>query len=152
VVFTKLSTKGRYGLRAMVDLAIRSCGEQVALKSIAESQNISENYLEQVFSLLRKAGLVKSVKGAQGGYVLAAQPSEIKVGDILRALEGSLNIIDFTPEAEKIEPNSIQYCIKINVWDKINESINKVVDNITLEDLVNEYKKMNGPQALMYYI
>ena len=136
----------------MVDLAIRSNGEQVALKSIAESQNISESYLEQVFSLLRKAGLVKSIKGAQGGYVLSGPLSEIKVGDILRALEGSLNIIDFSSETEKIAPNSIQYCIKVNVWDKINECINQVVDNITLEDLVNEYKKMNGPQALMYYI
>jgi len=152
VINTKLSTKGRYGLRAMVDLAIRSNGEQVALKSIAESQNISESYLEQVFSLLRKAGLVKSIKGAQGGYVLSGPLSEIKVGDILRALEGSLNIIDFSSETEKIAPNSIQYCIKVNVWDKINECINQVVDNITLEDLVNEYKKMNGPQALMYYI
>jgi Rrf2 family protein len=88
----KLSTKGRYGLRAMVDLAVHSSGEHVALYSIAERQNISENYLEQVFSILRKAGLVKSVKGAQGGYTLADKPSNISIGAILRVLEGDLSV------------------------------------------------------------
>jgi Rrf2 family transcriptional regulator, cysteine metabolism repressor len=145
----KISTKGRYGLRSMIDVAVNSNGDHVALNSIAERQNVSENYLEQVFSTLRKAGLVKSVKGAQGGYSLTDSPTNIKVGVILRALEGNLSVVD---EAEDVLKSSIQYCIKVNVWDKINESIDNVIDNITLEDLVNEYKKLSGNNAIMFYI
>lgn len=151
-VIMKISTKGRYGLRAMVDLAVNSSEEHTALYSIAERQNISENYLEQVFSVLRKAGLVKSIKGAQGGYILAESPSKIKVGTILRALEGNLSIVDEETEDRSASTKSIQYCIKLNVWDKINQHINEVVDSMTLEDLANEYKKLNGSNALMFYI
>ncbi len=148
----KISTKGRYGLRAMVDIAVNSNGDHVSLYSIAERQNVSESYLEQVFSTLRKAGLVKSVKGAQGGYILADKPANIKIGRVLRALEGNLSIIDEESELNSVERNSIQYCIKLSVWDRINESINAVVDSITLEDLVNEYKAMIGATSLMFYI
>ncbi len=148
----KLSTKGRYGLRAMVDLAANSSVEHVALYSIAERQQLSENYLEQVFSVLRKAGLVKSVKGAQGGYTLADNPASIKVGTILRALEGSLSIVDEDAEYGDSAINSIQHCLRVNIWDKINASINNIVDSITLEDLVNEYRKINNGNAFMFYI
>lgn len=146
----KLSTKGRYGLRSMLDLAIYSNGDHVSLNSIAERQNISPNYLEQVFSTLRKAGLVNSVKGAQGGYTLGDNPSRITVGSILRALEGKLTI---TGENDDIEAkNQIEYCLRTNVWDAINNSINTVVDSITLEDLVVEYKKLSGNMSFMFYI
>ncbi len=148
----KLSTKGRYGLRAMVDLAIHSGGDHVALYSIAERQNISENYLEQVFSILRKSGLVKSVKGAQGGYTIADKSSNITIGRILRALEGDLSVVDEASESNNSDENSIQRCIKINVWDKMTASLNSLVDQMTLEDLENEYKKMNGLENIMYYI
>jgi Rrf2 family protein len=143
----KLSTKGRYGLRAVLDLAINYNGEHISLNSIAERQNISENYLEQVFSILKKSNLVKSIKGAQGGYTLLAKPSEITVGEILRALEGNLSIIENDLDAEL---DSIKYCINTKVWDKINEKINNIVNNLTLEDLVNDYKTLNG--ILMYHI
>ncbi len=86
----KLSTKGKYGLRAMIDLARYSEKEPVSIGSVAVRQGISERYLEQLVALLKKAGLVKSIRGASGGYVLEKKPSEISVGDILRALEGSL--------------------------------------------------------------
>ena len=86
----KLSTKGRYGLSAMIDLAVYSENEAVSLNSIAERQHISEGYLEQLMAKLKKAGLVTSIRGASGGYYLAKPASEISVGDILRALEGSL--------------------------------------------------------------
>ncbi len=148
----KLSTKGRYGLRAMVDLAVNSAGDHVSLCSIAERQNISENYLEQVFSILRKAGLVKSVKGAQGGYILSDPPSSTKVGTILRALEGNLSVVDEDAEESDSSSKSIQNCIKIHVWDKMNESLNKVVDSLTLEDLVDAYKKMDDKHVVMFYI
>jgi Rrf2 family cysteine metabolism transcriptional repressor len=147
----KLSTKGRYGLRAMLDLAINSSGDHVSLYSIAERQNISENYLEQVFSTLRKSGLINSVKGAQGGYVLAVPSSKIRVGTILRALEGDLSIAD--EDVEGASPDdTLKKCVKLSVWDKLNESINQVVDSITLEDLVNEYVKMNQKESVMYFI
>ncbi len=146
----KISTKGRYGLRSMLDLAVNSNGDHVSLNSIAERQNISPNYLEQVFSTLRKSGLVNSVKGAQGGYTLADSPSRISVGSILRALEGNLTV---TGENEDIEArNQIEYCLRTNVWDAINSSVNNVVDSITLEDLVVEHKKLAGNMSSMFYI
>lgn len=148
----KLSTKGRYGLRAMVDLAVNSSIDHVALYSIAERQNISVNYLEQVFSILRKAGLVKSVKGAQGGYTLSDNPENIKVGAILRALEGSLSVVDEEFEGGDLTTNRVQRCLKLNIWDKINDSINSIVDSLSLEDLVNEYRKMSDESTLMFYI
>lgn len=148
----KLSTKGRYGLRAMVDLAINSSADHISLCSIAERQDISENYLEQVFSILRKAGLVKSAKGAQGGYILSDTPANMKVGAILRALEGEFSVVDKNAEKDAAYQKSIEKCIKIHVWDKMNESLNQVVDSLTLEDLVNEYKKMRGENPAMYYI
>ncbi|HEX2944380.1 MAG TPA: Rrf2 family transcriptional regulator [Clostridia bacterium] len=146
----KLSTKGRYGLRAMLDLAINAAGDHVSLYNIAERQGISENYLEQVFSALRKAGLVKSVKGAQGGYILADKPSRTTVGTILRALEGDLTVVD--EEKENAAGNLVIGCIKEKVWDRMNECLNKVVDSITLEDLLLDYRKMEGVVNEMYFI
>lgn len=147
----KVSTKGRYGLRSMIDLAVHSAGGHVALGSIAERQNISLNYLEQVFSTLRKAGLVKSVKGAQGGYILGDDPSNITIGRILRALEGELSLVEDL-DSKTHHDSRLQYCIKVNVWDKMTETLNQIVDNITLEDMVNDYNKLNGTESQMYYI
>ena len=147
----KVSTKGRYGLRSMIDLAINSTEGHVALLYIAERQSISVNYLEQVFSTLRKAGLVKSVKGAQGGYMLGDSSSRITIGRILRALEGDLSLVEESDLKTEID-DSLKYCIKVNVWDKMTESLNQIVDSITLEDMVNEYKKINNTTEQMYYI
>ena len=147
----KISTKGRYGLRAMLDLALNSKVCHVTLSSIAERQCISESYLEHMFSTLRKAELVKSIKGAQGGYTLAYSPSKIKIGTILRTLEGNLSIIDEDNISEQ-RTNNFENCIKTNIWDKINENINIVVDSLTLEDLMGEYTKLNGNVEEMYYI
>jgi Rrf2 family cysteine metabolism transcriptional repressor len=146
----KISTKGRYGLRALVDMAVYTGKENIVLGSIAERQNISIKYLEQVFSQLRKADIVKSIKGAQGGYVLSDKPSNIKVGTILRALEGDLIITD-EDENENLL-GSIPFCIKNIVWDKLNENINAIVDSITLEDLAENYKNLNSAEMSMYYI
>ncbi|MDF2948777.1 MAG: cymR1 [Sedimentibacter sp.] len=142
----KVSTKGRYGLRAIIDLSVNSTGDYVSLISIAERQNISKNYLEQVFSALRKTGIVKSVKGSQGGYLLNGETSDIRVGDVLRALEGDLSVVK---DEENIN-NKIERCIKKNLWDKIDEQVFDIINNITLEDLINEYNK--GNDSLMYYI
>ncbi len=145
----KLSTKGRYGLRAMIDLAANFTGEYIPLYKIAERQGISERYLEQVFSALKKAGLVKSIKGAQGGYALSGETKDITVKDILSTLEGDISIID---NLEFSQNDTLKECIKINVWDKMDEAIENVVNNITLEDLVRKYDKVNRRNEIMYYI
>lgn len=144
----KISSKGRYGLIAMLDLAIHSRELHISLNSIAQRQGVSASYLEQVFSMLRKAGLISSIKGAQGGYSLSAKPDKISVGDILRALEGELTVTDQQEQGI----NSIQDCVRIRVWDQLNQHINDFVDSITLEDLVNEYNKQLSEGNYMYYI
>lgn len=145
----KISTKGRYGLTAMVDIAINAISENVTIKSISERQDISEGYLEQIFSSLRKAGLVKSIKGSQGGYILADSPSKITIGDILRTLEGNLSVLG---DEIKEEENLLQKCIKGKIWSQMDNSINSIVDSITLENLVIEYNKMTDSSQSMYYI
>lgn len=144
----KVSTKGIYGLRAIIDLVLNSNGEYVSLISIAERQNISKNYLEQVFSALRKSGIVKSVKGSQGGYIMSDELSNITIGQILRALEGDLAVVK--SEENKDEENKIDACIKKSLWEKIDESIKNIVDNMTLENLIDEYKKESD--TIIYYI
>lgn len=146
----KVSTKGRYGLRALVDLTVNSNDKHVSLVEIANRQNISLNYLEQVFGILRKAGIVKSIKGAQGGYVLAENPWDLKISTILKALEGEFRIVD-EADSER-EGDSIQQAIKILVWDKINENVNYYLENTTLEDIANEQRKLNNTESYMYYI
>lgn len=150
----KISTKSRYGLRALVDLCVHSVGEQVPLVSIAKRQDLSINYLEHVFALLKKGNIVRSVKGAQGGYVLAKAPHEITVGDVIRVLEGELLIVD--EEVRKNETSfvyqNMQQCLQKEVWDKITQSILEVVDQMTLEDLTKDYQTLMSDQIDMYYI
>src|SRR5665647_322512 len=119
-----ISTKGRYGLRAMVDIAVHSFGDYIPLKIIAERQDISENYLEQVFSILRKAKLVNSARGSQGGYTLSKETSKITVGEVLRILEGDLNITCEDDGSLEVD-NTIKVCINTIVWQGVNERINE---------------------------
>ena len=147
----KISTKGRYGLRAIVDLAVYSKGGYTALNSIAERQGISEKYLEQVFNALKKAGMVKSVKGSRGGYILACDSATTTVGEVLRVLEGELSVVEpLNQEAD--QQDVMEKFLEKNVWSKINISINNVLNSLTIEDLVNEYRKMMEASSLIYYI
>lgn len=139
----KLSTKGRYGLRAMIDMARYSEEEPVSISSIAVRQGISEGYLEQLVSLLKKAGLVKSIRGAGGGYILARAMDEISVGDILRALEGSLEPVRCAAFYSEEGCTASDGCVTKYVWQKINESINRTVDEMKLDELVRESRQMN---------
>ncbi|QSX07525.1 Rrf2 family transcriptional regulator [Alkalibacter rhizosphaerae] len=148
----KISTKGRYGLRAMIDLAIYSSNGHQALGQIAQRQNVSEIYLEQVFSALRKNNMVQSVKGAQGGYLLAVDPKDVTAGDILRVLEGDVSIIDYGNEDVGAEHSKLTTCINDMVWRRIDANIRDLVDGITLEEMVEDYKKKLGLHAPMYYI
>lgn len=129
----KISTKGRYALRLMLDLAMYNTGEPISLKDAAKRQDISEKYLEQIISMLTKGGLVQSIRGAQGGYILRNKPEEYTVGMILRTTEGSLAPVDCVGGAMCERENQ---CATIMVWKKLNDAINGVVDNITLADLV----------------
>lgn len=147
----KLSTKGRYGVKAMIDLALHTQEGHVSLKSIAERQNLSENYLEQLFASLRKADLVKSIRGSQGGYSLSAEPENITVGHILRALEGSLAPVDCVIEEESNCCQS-EECVTKFVWEKIRDSINSVVDSISLKDLIERHEIIKNNENLIYYI
>lgn len=141
----KLSTKGRYGIHAMYDLAVCARDGQdapVSLKAIAERQGIPEAYLEQLFAMLKKAKLVKSTRGAQGGYKLARQPGEISVGEVLRALEGGLSVVDCLDEAELCGKSCA--CPSRIVWKRLTDGINKIVDGITLSDMIDEYERQGA--------
>mgnify|MGYP000388144424 CR=1 FL=1 len=141
----KLSTKGRYGLRALIDLALYSENETVSIQSIARRQNISDSYLEQLMRKLRSAGLIVSVRGAQGGYKLARPANEISVGDVLRALEGSLEAV--TCGGEDNSCQGADLCVTKFVWERINSSIRDTVDSIKLSQLVEESRLMREKGA-----
>ena len=152
----KVSTKGRYGLRAMIEIASHPGSGHVPLALVAERQGISGNYLEQVVALLRKGGFIRSVKGAHGGYRLTRPAREIRVGDLLRVLEGSLSVMDGDDPAMAREAagqdDAIRRAIRAQVWERIDRSVADVVDAITLEDLVEEARKKGDPGALHYEI
>lgn len=139
----KISTKGRYALRLMLDLALNNTGEYIKIKNIAERQEISEKYLEQIVTAFSKSGYVKSVRGAQGGYKLAKFPEEYTVGMILRLTEGSLSPVACVED--DTECCRIDDCVTVEVWKRLNTAINNVVDNITLADLVDwQMQKVNN--------
>ena len=130
----KLSTKGRYGLRAAVDLALFAKDEPISINTIAAREGLSESYLEQLFAKLKKAGIVKSIRGMNGGYQLARTPDSISVGDVLRALEGDMAVVD-CPDNES-ECAKFGSCVTKYVWKRINNSINETMDAMTLQEIV----------------
>lgn len=134
----KLTTRGRYGVKALYELALRYGSGPLAVKQIAQGQGLSEHYLEQLVAPLRKAGLIVSARGAQGGYTLGRAPEQVTVGDILRVLEGPLG----EGEPEEGAP----------VWRKVTERLVTLVDHITLADLIEEVRREQDPSALMYHI
>lgn len=148
----KLSTKGRYGLRAILDVALNRNDGPVTLNSIAERQGISEGYLEQLMVPLKRAGLVKSVRGAQGGYILAKEPKEITVGEVIRALEGPIAPVTCVSEDYPDECERAEGCVTRMVWAKVRDSIAEVLDSFTIEDLVRESRKCSSQNGYMYYI
>ncbi len=132
----KISTRGRYALRMMLDLAIHN-DEYVTIKSIAERQEISNKYLEQIITILSRAGFVKSIRGPQGGYKLTRPASQYTVGMILRLIEGRLVPVACM-EDEPNQCSRCETCVTLDVWKQIEDAINSVVDHITLEDLVKK--------------
>ena len=130
----KLSTKGRYGLRAVVDIAHHCTSEPASLSSIAARQKLSEGYLEQIIAKLKKAGIVLSARGSGGGYRLAKAPEDITVGDVLRALEGDLTVCEC--QERKDICGLFDQCVTKYVWERINNSINHVVDTMTIREVI----------------
>lgn len=131
----KISTKGRYALRIMLDLALSDSGRPVRVKEIAERQEISEKYMEQIISVLNKAGYVRSIRGPQGGYFLTKRPEEYTAGMILRLTEGSMVPVDCLEYEEHCSRQDD--CATVYLWRKLDEAIRGVIDTVTLEDLVS---------------
>lgn len=143
----KVSTKGRYGLRALVDLAVNTVDAPVPLADIAGRQKISLNYLEQVFGQLRRSGIVRSIKGAGGGYRLAKSAEQITVREILEVLEGPFSIVDLS----EVSVDPLQRAIRNLVWDEIDRQVNRFLEDTKLGDLAREYEK-SRQEELMYFI
>lgn len=135
----RISTKGRYAVRVMLDLALNDKGECIKVKDIANRQGLSEKYLEQIIAILNKAGFVRSVRGAQGGYLLAKEPKDYTVGMILRLTEGSLAPVACLEENAD-ECGRGDACETLQVWKDLYAAINQVVDRVTVADLVEQHK------------
>ncbi|MBM7097200.1 MULTISPECIES: cysteine metabolism transcriptional regulator CymR [Alteribacter] len=138
----KISTKGRYGLTIMMALAKKYGEGPISLKSIAKDHKLSEHYLEQLIAPLRNAQLVKSVRGAYGGYMLAKEPQDITAGDIIRVLEGPISPVEVVDDEEPA---------KRDLWIKIRDAVKDVLDNTTLHDLAT-YEDQGDQEYYMFYI
>lgn len=139
----KISTKGRYALRVMLDLAVNNTGEYIALKDVASRQGITVKYLEQVINLLKKAGYVISYRGNNGGYKLAKAPSEYKVGDILRVAEGSLAPVACLDTGSVICDRA-SICPTLKFWMGLDRAVSDYVDSYTLQMLLDEQLAISG--------
>ena len=143
----QISTKGRYALRLMLDLAVHNTGELVKIKDISARETISEKYLEQIISSLKKAGYVKSLRGAQGGYMLAREPQTYTVGSILRLTEGRMKPVACLED----EPNQCSRageCVTLHLWKMLDEAIEGVLDKVTLQDLKDWYEQMGNDYVI----
>lgn len=134
----KISTKGRYALRVMIDLATNGNGEYITLKDIAQRQNITIKYLEQIVAGLNKAGYLQSMRGTSGGHRLAKDPSEYNVGEILRTMEGTLNPVECSAGPDGLNCPLSGSCHTIEFWKGLDDTINKYVDSFTLADLLEQ--------------
>ncbi len=147
----KISTKGRYGLRAMIDLASHGRnGTPVFLSEIARRQGVSEKYLEHIFSSLHKSGIVKAQRGRKGGYLLSRTPDQITLNDILSVLEGPCNLVDCVSDTNSCSKAAT--CVTREVWTVLGNKIEEVLNDYTLASLVRmqQLKSLNDP--MMYYI
>ena len=138
----KLSTRSRYGVRAMFDLAQHEGVSPQSIRAIADRQELSEAYLEQLIGPLRESGLVKSVRGAQGGYVLARDSASITVGDIIRALDGEMDLVDCLGNSAGCDRAAT--CPSRSVWRLLSDRLSQAADTVTLRDMVDDYGR-NGP-------
>lgn len=148
----KFSTKSRYGLRAMIELSLNYNQGPVSVKTIAEHQDISEAYLEQIMSGLTRRGLAKSIRGVQGGYLLARNPARIKVGDIIRALEGPIVPVECVNKQDPIECERYGKCVSRIVWEKVRDVVDEALDSLTLQDLNEDLTRLENSENHTYSI
>jgi Rrf2 family transcriptional regulator, cysteine metabolism repressor len=146
----KLSTKIRYGARAMLELASHYGEGPLELHEIAKKENISIKYLEQVIIPLRTGGVVKSIRGSKGGYSLARPPSEICLKDLIEILEGPLTLVDCLRDPKRCERSAA--CVTREIWDEVSEAISTIFQSVTLEDMVRRKKEKQGMVAPTYDI
>ena len=146
----RLSTKGRYGARAMLDLALNSGKGPVLLREIAKRQEVSEKYLEHSITTLRKAGLVRSIRGARGGYVLAKLPSQIRLSEIMEVLEGSMAPVECVDDPQVCQRS--QLCVTRDIWAEMKEAIDNILESITLQDMVERQNRKKNSKAIVYNI
>ncbi len=145
----KISTKGRYGVRVLLELALNQNGEPTMMSTIAKNQGISRKYLHSLLTSLKAAGIVRSVRGAGGGYLLIQNPADIQVSNVLLALEGPLTPVDCVGDADFCERADL--CVTREVWTKLSEAIHDLLSAITIEQLVTRHKVLQE-QNLMYNI
>lgn len=148
----KISTKGRYGLEALLDMAIYSDGTHMNIKSIADRQGIPEKYLEQIFGTLKRGNIIRSVRGPQGGYLLAKAPDEISVRQVLNALEGPLSPVACVVEGQETDCKRYDFCVTRVFWRSMMDELNRVTEAVTLADLVECYRTEKREKNLEYYI
>jgi len=139
----KISVKSRYALHLMLALAMQESGVNVSVKSVAEEQGISEKYLEQIIPLLVRGGLVRSVRGAKGGYHLVNDPEEYTVGMILRTVEGSIAPVSCLDD-EVNQCAHCKECVTLDLWEQVDQAISNVVDHVTLADLVDKQRRIDA--------
>ena len=146
----KLSTKGRYGVRALLDLALHQGEGLILLKDIARRQEVSLPYLEHLITPLIAAGLVKSTRGARGGVVLFKPPSEIKLSEVVELLEGSIAPVDCVNDPKVCHRSA--FCAARDVWSEMKDAISQVLDSTTIQDLVERQRQKGQPETEMYHI
>jgi Rrf2 family transcriptional regulator, cysteine metabolism repressor len=146
----KLSTRGRYGTRALLDLALHHMNEPIALKDIAERQQISLPYLEHLIKPLTSGGIIRSIKGPKGGIMLAKAPGDIKLNDIIQLLEGSTAPVECVDNPRLCKRSD--QCVTRDVWEEVNKAMNGVLASITLETLAERQRSKKTSKDSMYYI
>ena len=139
----KISAKSRYALRLMLALAMVEPGSNLSVKTVAEDQDISEKYLEQIIPVLVRSGLVRSVRGAKGGYHLMKSPEDITVGTILRTVEGSIAPVSCLDD-EVNQCARCNACVTLDLWAQVDQAISNVVDHVTLADLVDKQRRIDA--------
>lgn len=138
----KLSTKGRYGVRAILDITLNQHAGPVTIHSIAQRQEISERYLEQLLITMKQNGLIKSIRGFHGGYMLNKEPQDITIGDVVRALEGPIAPVDCVDDSRSGSCTRLDFCVTRRVWEDLRDAMTEVLDSYTIEDLLAETRKI----------
>jgi Rrf2 family protein len=146
----KLSTRARYGSRALLDIALNSDKGPVQLKDIAQREEISLQYLEHLVTPLISAGIVRSQRGAKGGVMLARHASEIKLSEIVNILEGTIDPVECIENPTICERSNC--CVTRDIWDEVKKAMDAVLENITLQNMVDRYRDKEKPEPVMYYI